>query len=240
MKTERIDVHAHLLPALDDGSTCVAESLAIARRYVAAGYTDFHCTPHLWPGYEAYTPTFITERVAHLQLQLDRAEIPLRLHPGAEINLDMPLESMDPSDIPTYGMKRKFALFDFWSNTLPSEYEKRIELLQSMGIQPIRAHPERIGVFQRDPGLLDRLSERGVWFQGNLQCLADPPGRATRDLAERWLREKRYFMLGSDTHGLDSVNIRLQGLANAIEFVGAAEVDRLTKENPRVLLGLDE
>ena len=232
----RIDVHAHLLPGLDDGSQTVAESVEIARRYVAAGYTDFHCTPHLWPGYEAYNPRFIAAQTVAMQAHLDAAGVKLRLHPGAEINLDMPLESMDASEIPTFGMKRKFALFDFWSSDFPETFDRRVRLLQDLGLQPICAHPERIGVFQTDPALLDRLSERGIWFQGNLQCLADPPGRKTRDLVERWLKEKRYYLLGTDSHGLDSVDIRLRGLEQAIGLVGSAEVDRLTKQNPAKLL----
>ena len=45
-----------------------------------------------------------------------------------------------------------------------------------------------------------------------------------REIIEEGLREKRYFMLGSDTHNLASLAIRMNGLHRAIELVGEAEV----------------
>jgi hypothetical protein len=45
---QRIDVHSHLLPGVDDGCRDVAESVACARLMVDAGYTHSYCTPHIW------------------------------------------------------------------------------------------------------------------------------------------------------------------------------------------------
>ena len=38
------------------------------------------------------------------------------------------------------------------------------------------------------------------------------------------------------THNLETLGHRMQGLRHAIELVGEATVDRLTKDNPRLLL----
>jgi protein-tyrosine phosphatase len=236
MTTGRIDVHAHLLPGLDDGSTSVAESIEIAGRFVAAGYAHAFCTPHVWPGYEAYTPDFIRERTTLLQMELQRAGIELRVHPGAELNLDWPIETMRASQIPTYGMKGFHALFDFWRSDFPKRYMDRVRHLKSCGITPICAHPERIEAFQDDESLLDTLAKEGVLFQGNLQCLSDPPARVTRELIEKWLREDRYFMLGSDAHRTETMDVRINGLARAEKIVGAEKLDVLTRVNPMTIL----
>jgi hypothetical protein len=73
-------------------------------------------------------------------------------------------------------------------------------------------------------------------LQCNLQCLGDPPGAATRQTAERYLREDRYFMLGSDLHNLASLPIRMSGLQRAIEMVGEEKVWQLTRDHPRLLI----
>src|SRR6185312_10992088 len=42
----RIDVHCHFIPSLDDGCQSITESLACLRIMVAHGYTRLFCTPH--------------------------------------------------------------------------------------------------------------------------------------------------------------------------------------------------
>ena len=45
-----LDLHYHLLPGIDDGSTDLAMSLEMARMSVADGVTTVACTPHIYPG----------------------------------------------------------------------------------------------------------------------------------------------------------------------------------------------
>jgi protein-tyrosine phosphatase len=105
-----------------------------------------------------------------------------------------------------------------------------------MGLTVILAHPERMRAVQDDPSLAEYFTSIGLLLQGNLQCLGDPPHTDTRRVAELFLRENRYFCLGSDCHNPNTLDIRMRGLANAIELAGDAVIDRLTKENPRKLL----
>jgi protein-tyrosine phosphatase len=234
----RIDVHGHLLPGLDDGSTSVAESVEIARRMSQAGYSHLTCSPHIWPGHQ-YKPAFITQRVATMQSVLDDAGVPIKLVPGGELNLTgLDLLGMDDEEIPTYGMAGKHVLFDFWAGELPDDYWERIDRLRAIGATPIQAHPERIMAFQDHPELLDELAERGVLLQGNLQCFSDKAGSRTRTCVERWLSEGRYFVLGSDLHRLDTLKIRLDGLKRAQELIGDVELDRLTITNAAIVTGV--
>jgi hypothetical protein len=50
------------------------------------------------------------------------------------------------------------------------------------------------------------------------------------------LREGRYFMLGCDLHRIETLQVRLDGLAVATRIAGEDVVHRLTVENPRTLL----
>ncbi|MDQ3434131.1 MAG: capsular biosynthesis protein, partial [Actinomycetota bacterium] len=42
-----IDLHCHILPGIDDGSTDADEACALARALVADGVTTVAATPHL-------------------------------------------------------------------------------------------------------------------------------------------------------------------------------------------------
>ena len=232
----RIDVHSHLIPAVDDGCPTLEESFACARALIKAGYTHCFCTPHIWPNLTHNSVTGIVDKTAALQRALEEAEIPLRLMPGGELSLRKGLSNTPPDELPTYGMRRKYCLFDIWAERLPEFFWPQVRWLQAQDLKVIIAHPERMRAVQESPELADEFIERGLLMQGNLQCFGDPPHTHTRRVAERFLKEGRYFMLGSDTHNLAGWPVRFAGLENAIEIAGEAEVWRLTRENPRKLI----
>jgi protein-tyrosine phosphatase len=234
--TGRIDVHSHLLPAVDDGCQTVEDSLACARMLVEAGYTHSFCTPHIWPNLPNNIGPVIAENVARLQRTLDEHHIPLRLFPGGELNMTDATASLEFEEVMTYGRHQTHMLIDLWAEKLPPFFEPAVRHLQSLGLKVILAHPERMRAVQDDPAVADYFAEIGLLLQCNLQCLGDPPHASTRQVAEQYLSEDRYFMLGSDLHNSVSMPLRLKGLKRAIEAVGEEKVWELTRDNPKQLL----
>lgn len=237
MQTGRIDVHSHLLPGVDDGCKTLADSLACARALVGAGYTHAFCTPHVWPGYEHVHVGSVPGLVSDLQAKFDEESVPLRLMPGGEINLTSTYASLTaPRDVVTYGMNGKYALFDIWVDKLPVHFEPAVKWFQSLGIQPILAHPERMRAVQDDPGLADYFAKLGLLLQGNVQCFSDPAHTDTNRIALRFLAEDRYFMLGSDLHNPATLPCRLAGLERVRREVGESKLDELTITHPSRLI----
>lgn len=236
MTTGLIDVHSHLLPGCDDGCRDIEESIACARRMVQAGYTHLFCTPHIWPSLSGNTVTTLPAAVRALQRELDRAGVPLTLHSGGELNLRADLMEVPPEEIVTYGMRRRYVLADLWAEKLPPFFDEIVRWFQDLGLKLILAHPERMRAVQDAPELADHFAEMGVLLQGNLQCFSDPPDWGTRQVVEQFLEEGRYFMLGSDLHRLETLEMRLQGLERAREIVGEDRLDVLLRAHPALLL----
>jgi protein-tyrosine phosphatase len=234
--TGRIDVHSHLLPGVDDGCKTVEDSLECAREMVKAGYTHSFCTPHVWPGFPNQTTVSIPQWCADLQKRFDAEGVALKLMPGGEINLREDTPDLAEERVVTYGMGNKFVLIDLWADVLPEFFKTSVGWLQKRGLTVVLAHPERMRAVQESPELADEFDQMGILLQGNLQCLADRPDTMTRRTGERYLRDGRYFMLGSDLHNPYTLGHRLQGLSNAIEWIGDEAVDQLTEENPGKLL----
>jgi len=203
---------------------------------VEAGYTHSFCTPHIWPNLPENTVEQIVLRTARLQEAFDQAGIPLRLIPGGELNLQPGIVHTPPEQLPTYGMTRRYCLFDIWVDRLPPFFYAVVEWLQSLGLKVILAHPERMRAVQDHPELIDDFTRAGLLLQGNLQCLSDPPHAHTRRIAERLLKDGHYFLLGSDLHNLAGLPARLKGLQEAIRVVGQEQVWNLTRENPALLV----
>lgn len=234
--TGRIDVHSHLLPGVDDGCETIEDSIACARAMVRAGYTHVFCTPHIWPNLTQNTLANIRRWTDALQREIDLRMIRLKVLPGAEIHLTPKYMQTDPKDIVTYALAGKHVIFDLWADRLPEHFEPSVKWFQSLGLTVLLAHPERMRAVQDDPALADYFDQLGMLLQGNLQCFCDPPASPTRRTAELFITSGRYFCLGSDCHGLDSLGTRLPGLDVVRDLAGDDVLDRLTIENPRKLL----
>lgn len=233
----RIDVHAHLLPGVDDGSTSLEESLAMARAMVAAGYSHVVCTPHIWPSLDNTTITTAL-RVAQLQAEFNSAGIALSLRPGGEMHLSREFMETPAENLVTYDNAGRYALFDFWTNVIPPYLETAVKKMQNAGITPILAHPERIEAIQQRPGFVERAAEIGLLLQCNLECVGEGRSTLRGALATKWLGEDRYFLLGSDMHRLNTLDRRIKGLRVAEDLIGPDAVDRLTIEHPKKLFDL--
>jgi protein-tyrosine phosphatase len=231
----RIDVHSHLLPGIDDGCKTVQESIACACALVAHGYTHAFCTPHIWAKYEGVSRTSVPRWCTALQSEYDKAQVPLKLLPGGELNLFLGVERTPAEDVVPLGLGH-YVLVDIWCAELPPFFESAIAWLQGLGLKVILAHPERMRAVQDNPDLVDYFRSLDIALQGNLQCFGDKPEAMTRICAERFLLDGKYFLIGSDTHSPDSMDVRMRGLARVFEMVGEQACDQLTRENPRKLL----
>lgn len=235
----RIDTHSHLLPGIDDGCRDVAESIACARKLVAAGYSHSYCTPHIWRNLDN-SRLNIPQRVGALQAALDAENVPLKLLPGGEMHLSERFCEIADRDLVTYGDAGRFAIFDFWTDAMPAYFLPCVKKLAGQKITPILAHPERIDAIQNDPEAVDTIARAGVLLQCNLEPLGDEDRTRRRTLAEQWLLENRYFMLGSDLHRIESLGRRLRGLERAIDLIGEERVWELTHVNPATLAPIPE
>ena len=82
-----IDLHAHILTGVDDGSRSLRESLQMARMAADSGVQVMVMTPHCnIPGmYENYDSRELRLQFEKLQEAVREAKIPLELYPGMEV-----------------------------------------------------------------------------------------------------------------------------------------------------------
>ena len=233
----RIDVHNHFLPATDDGCSSIADSLECIRTFITLGYNRFFLTPHTGAlDYGDITPALTRTRVEQLRKTLAAENIHVELRPGGELRLSPEiLKLKDLERIPTYGHNTNYCLADIWEPDWPTWADACVDWLQNKGLTVILAHPERMAAVRRKPALMDRLAQRGLLFQGNLGPLGGSESKEILALSERFLKEGRYFMLGSDCHRPDHLFNRVRGLRHAVTLVGTDEVNRLTITNPGIL-----
>lgn len=82
-----IDLHCHILPGIDDGADTLTDSIDMAEKAVRQGITHILCTPHHNNGKYVNPKVEVIEKVAVLQAELDRRNLPLTLLEGQEVRI---------------------------------------------------------------------------------------------------------------------------------------------------------
>src|SRR5262245_56871488 len=79
-----LDLHAHVLPALDDGVASVAEAVEVVTMLGELGFDIVCCTPHQKLGSWVPTADSISKARAEVTAALTGAHIGVQLQLGAE------------------------------------------------------------------------------------------------------------------------------------------------------------
>src|SRR5579884_773399 len=194
-----VDIHAHLLPGIDDGPEDLPTALQMARAAASAGTEVLCATPHLRYDFPGVDIAQIAERARAVQEEISDQGIPLRIVAGAETSLTWAIEASDDDlRLATYGQRGSDLLVE-----TPDDVSTAEQLLYRVRVRGVRvtlAHPERSRTWQADASPLRRLSEQGVLLQVNAGALLAPRQSRTRRLAEWCCREGLAQALASDGH----------------------------------------
>ncbi|HHT69054.1 MAG TPA: tyrosine protein phosphatase [Firmicutes bacterium] len=232
-----IDLHTHILPGVDDGATDLEMALAMGRFASEGGITTIAATPHF---YEIPTWSLVKQKVEELQNEFRNAQIPVDIVPGAELLMDMGIMDMEARDIPTYGDQGKFCLIEFPLQQVPMYAEQVLFNLQTKGITPIIAHPERYGSVVENPNLALGWLRQGCLVQMNSGSILGRFGSAVKETAKIMLTSNMVQLVASDGHGSDRRRLNLPEAFDAlVEIVGASRARELVETNPRSILNGD-
>jgi protein-tyrosine phosphatase len=194
-----IDLHAHILPGIDDGPPTTEAALEMARTAVAAGTRAIATTCHV-----GYHMDVAPEQIVHgretLAARLAYEGVDLELLAGGEIAHDR-LPDLDDDVLRTLTLGGgSYVLLECPFAPVGDGLEPLVDDLQERGFDVLLAHPERSASFQRDPDLLAALVDRGALAQVTVGSLTGHFGRVPQRVAELLVREGLVHVLASDAH----------------------------------------
>jgi len=236
-----IDIHCHLLPAIDDGARNVKESIALARHAVADGITHMVLTPHIQPGVYDNNTTTISTAFALFQAALDENHIELDIAMAAEVRLCPEiLPMLEGGHIPMYvdSSGKKTILLELPHSHVPPGTEQLLKWLLVYDIGVLIAHPERNKEIMRNYHRVEAFIEMGCLLQVTSGSISGRFGEPPRKAAAYMLKQGWVDVLASDAHNLRSRPPELSdGRGVAAASLGFEKARRLVFEMPKKIAG---
>jgi protein-tyrosine phosphatase len=223
-----IDLHSHILPGLDDGAVDMDDAVAIARAAQADGITAIAATPHVREDYPTSADA-MEKGVRNLRRVLEDRRIDIELLPGGELSLEQ-LDYLSLDELRRFGLggNPQYLLVETPYRTWPMPLDTVPGRLESVGLTPVIAHPERNPVVQGDISKVARLVDGGALIQVTAASIDGRLGQRARDCAERLLDAELVHLISSDAH---TAGIREVGLSSAYEAVGDDTLARWLMED---------
>jgi protein-tyrosine phosphatase len=229
-----IDLHSHVLPALDDGPPTLEGSLEILRAAQEDGISRLAATPHVrddWPT----TPERMEERLAQVQEAARAHDVGVEVLPGGELDLAF-AETLDDAALRRFGLggNEQLLLLEFPYVGWPVGLADQLFRLQVRGFTVVLAHPERNADVQARPERLRELVDAGAYVQLTAASVDGRLGRKNAAAARALLDGELAHLIASDAH---APAIRAIGMGAAAEAVDDGKLARwLTHETPEALL----
>ena len=234
-----IDIHAHILPGLDDGSDRTRTSLEMAALAVRSGVTDLIATPHSNQRgrFENYASEELTAQFERLKGVLKQERIDLRLHLGMEVyaTSDMAELYREGRLLTLAGSRYLLMEFGFHDDAYYMEHVLRD--VMDTGVTPVLAHPERYHALQRLPEIMVDWVRAGVHLQINKGSLSGAFGNEAFRLAAEMLDHELVSFVASDAHRSDQRTTVLKDVYHWIAAHYSEHLaERLLRANPRRVL----
>lgn len=194
-----VDIHSHLLPGIDDGSTSFAETLLLTQGMLEIGVTQFITTPHIIENVWNNTKNNIQLLADKTVLELQQYQVIGSFKAAAEYLMDEQfIRLFQSGELLT--LKDNYVLVEISYTNPPIQLYTIIFDLRVAGYTPILAHPERYVFYHYNFEEYVKLKKAGCLFQLNLLAVVGYYGAGITKIAEKILQKGMYDFVGSDVH----------------------------------------
>jgi len=226
-----IDIHAHVLPQVDDGPSSWEESILLLQNGEKDGIRGAVCTSHVLDHLNEEVENEFFEKFETLQKKAKAAGLKMSLWLGSEIHINSQFNPR--SKVATINGNGKYILLELPLGDIPRDVGDKFFQLSTDGITPILAHPERNTTILRDPIIAFEYVKRGVLLQLNAGSIVGKFGKRVRQLAAEMLNHQMIHFVASDCHSPTNRSMILSKAYQIVEHQwGTDTAERLFRIHP--------
>jgi protein-tyrosine phosphatase len=220
-----IDIHAHILPGIDDGPFDFNQSLEMLRKGVKDGIRGVVCTSHVLNRLDGEIEKKFIETFKKLEYQVKMNKISISLWLGSEIHCHASFDKK--SRLTTLNGNGKYILLELPMMEVPRDSRELFFDLILKGFTPILAHPERNLTIQKNPEIANDFVQRGVLLQVNSGSLTGMFGRKVKQTAFKMMQQQIVHFIASDCHNTKSRPLALKRAYSAVARKWGEDTARL-------------
>jgi len=233
-----IDLHAHVLPGLDDGPDTLEGALELLRQAYEDGVRVIVASPHAGDGRYETHPSEIRGALDAVKARLEEDSLALTVLPGMELYLEGDvLKNREDDELLTVGGLGRYLCFELPTTSLPFFIEEILFRVNLRGYLPMIVHPERNVEIQRDPSVFRSLARHDAVAVISAGGIMGAYGRRAKKAATELLRMGLVRGICSDAHSARHRPAVLSEALRAVEaVVGSTEAARLAWDYPAEIL----
>ncbi len=238
----RVDIHAHILPSLDDGPAAMDESVAMARAAAEDGTGVIVATPHqrdvMLSGSMAQVSGLVGQLSGRLADDATHGEPHIRLLAGMENHIEPDLPDWVAQGKALTLNGTRFILSEPPNTAWPPYLDVVLGRLMAMGMVPVIAHAERNAALQRDVAKVRRLIDAGMVIQVTAESFLGAHGPKAERAAVGLLGAGVVHVIASDMHRSSGPRSPALGpaLRRVTELAGAETARLLSEINPTAII----
>jgi len=195
-----IDIHSHILPAVDDGAKNEAESILMLEAAIKDGIYAIVATPHYHPRYRNEKADVLV-KVEALRQVVRENQLKIDILAGQEIRIyGELLEDYEAGKLLTIADQNAYMLIEFPPQHVPQYAEKLFYEMSLVGLTPVIAHPERNLEFLRNPDKLYQLVKKGALAQLTASSLMGGFGKHVEKFSRQLIEADLIHTIATDAH----------------------------------------
>lgn len=200
MEERFVDIHSHILPAVDDGAKDMEQSMELLRMAWEGGTGAVILTPHYRGRYRRNTPEQL-RRVFEELRGLAARELPeMELYLGNEAGIELELvEKLAEGRVLSLN-GGDYVLLEFHTASTAAQILAGVLDVLNCGFIPVIAHAERYDAFCQHRKLAAEAISFGALIQVNADSVMGGAGFAPKRCARRLLRKHQVHFVASDAH----------------------------------------
>ena len=195
-----IDIHTHIIPFVDDGSSSLEDSIKMVKHEIDIGVDFIICTPHhIYTRYEVSVED-IKKNYNLLKAEVEKQNIPIKLALGQEIcysHREDIISMLQEGKLLTLD-NTNYILLEFSFTREPEDISDVIYNFTIKGYKVIIAHVERYAWITLDK--VKEMKLEGAYIQVNSNAVIGATNGKEKRFVKKLLNLKLVDIVASDVH----------------------------------------
>lgn len=233
-----IDIHAHILPGMDDGPSTLEKSIRMALIALEDGIHTIIATPHCHNGVYFNSKDSIISACERFNQSLRQNNIDLIVLPGCEAHLSPEiLDELERDNLLTLNDNGRYLSVELPDPFIPGTAINFINRMRDRGIVPVITHPERNSLLRRDMEILRDLISAGALSQVTAASITGHFGKGAMRSGVKILKQGMAHLIASDAHSTKSrPPILSEAIRRLSSIMDDKEVKKICYDNPGMVI----